>query len=238
MSSMRTVDILALCVGVCLAVQVSAAQAPATSARPVRFETQDGGLIHGDLYGAGGRGIVLAHGARFNKESWKRQAEELAKAGFRVLAIDFRGYGQSTGPGQDDPLSAPLANDVQAAVRFLRRSGAKTVAVVGGSMGGAAAADASVGAGPGEIDRVVMLGSGAGSRGAAAMKGRKLFITCRDDLGAGNVPRLRKIRADYEKAPRPKELVVLACSAHAQFIFDTAQGGRLMSEIRHFLSAP
>jgi hypothetical protein len=49
---------------------------------------------------------------------------------------------------------------------------------------------------------------------------------------------LPRIRAQYEKATDPKELVVLDGSAHAQFIFDTAQGERLMREILRFLSAP
>src|SRR4249920_780848 len=64
----------------------------------VHLRTQDGGLIHGDLYGLGDRGVVLAHGGRFNKESWEKQARTLAGAGFRVVAIDFRGYGKSRGP--------------------------------------------------------------------------------------------------------------------------------------------
>ena len=38
---------------------------------------------------------MLAHGAIFNKESWAKQAQLLAKEGFAVLAIDFRGYGKS-----------------------------------------------------------------------------------------------------------------------------------------------
>jgi len=40
-----------------------------------------------------------------------------------------------------------------------------------------------------------------------------------------------------EKAAGPKELVVLEGSAHAQFIFDTDQGDRLMREILRFLSS-
>lgn len=36
-----------------------------------------------------------------------------------VLATDFRGYGLSHGPGDKDPLSAPLDLDVLAAVRYL-----------------------------------------------------------------------------------------------------------------------
>ncbi len=70
------------------------------------------------------------------------------------------------------------------------------------------------------------------------MKGRKLFITCRDDLGSGDKPRLNEIRDYYNKAPEPKELVILDGSAHAQFIFATDQGERLMREILRFLSNP
>ena len=209
----------------------------AAAQEPVSFPTQDGGLVYADLYGEGDRGVVLAHGGRFDKASWEPQAEELAKAGFRVLAIDFRGYGQSRGPGMSDPLSAPLHFDVLAAVRYLRKTGAKTVSVVGASMGGGAAADASIEAEPGEIDRLVLLAAAAGGP-PQKLKGRKLFIVSRDDTRGDGVVRLVKIREQYEKAPEPKELVILDGSAHAQFLFETDQGERLMREILRFLSEP
>lgn len=209
----------------------------AAAQEQVSFPTQDGGLIYADLYGEGDRGVVLAHGGRFDKASWAPQARTLAKAGFRVLAIDFRGYGQSRGPGQSQPLSAPLHFDVLAAVRYLRQTGAKTVSVIGGSMGGGAAADASIAAEPGEIDRLVLLAAAA-SGPPEKLKGRKLFIVSRDDTRGDGVVRLVKIREQYEKTPGPKELVILGGSAHAQFIFGTEQGERLMREILRFLSAP
>jgi dienelactone hydrolase len=209
----------------------------ATPPQHVSFPTQDGGLVYADMYGKGGRGVVLAHGGRFTKESWEKQARALVAAGFRALAIDFRGYGQSRGPGQSQPLGAPLHFDVLAAVRYLRQNGAKSVSIIGGSMGGGAAADASVEAEPGEIDRLVLLGSTGGGK-PERLKGRKLFIMSRDDLGPGDKPRLPRIRADYERAPEPKELVILEGSAHAQFIFGTDQAERLMREILRFLSEP
>ena len=201
----------------------------------VSFPTQDGWIIHGDLYGTGDRAIVLAHGGRFNKSSWEKQALVLVKAGFRALAIDLRGFGLS----KDGPQSArsdfgsPL--DVLAAVRYLREKGAKNVSVVGASMGGDAAADA-VAAAPGEIDRLVLLGSGAYGQ-PEKWKVRKLFIIARDDANDAG-PRLPKIRAQYEKAPDPKELIVVDGSAHAQFLFQTDQAERVMREILRFLSAP
>lgn len=176
---------------------------------------------------------MLAHGARFNKESWAPQAKQLLAAGFQVLAIDFRGYGQSHGPGDKDALSAPLQLDVLAAVRYLLSHGAKNVSIVGGSMGGMAAGDASIASHPGEIDRLVLLAA-APNGPAEKLKSPTLFIVARDDA-AGDGPRLPRIRAQYEKAPNPKKLVVLEGSAHAQYLFQTNQAERVMQEILGWL---
>jgi hypothetical protein len=47
---------------------------------------------------------------------------------------------------------------------------------------------------------------------------------------------LPKIKAQYERAPGPKEFLLLEGTAHAQFLFDTDQGEKLMREILRFLS--
>jgi pimeloyl-ACP methyl ester carboxylesterase len=208
------------------------------SPEAVSFPTEDGGLIYANLYGKGRRGLVLAHGGRFNKERWDKQARVLMQAGFRVLALDFRGYGQSQGPGQRDPLGAPLHLDVLAAVRYLRQQGAQTVSVVGASMGGGAAAEAAVVTPPNEIDRLVLLAHSP-IKQPERMQGRKLFILARDDFsGDDKIPRLPKLREQYERAPGPKEWLVLEGTAHAQAIFETQQGERLLRELLRFLTAP
>jgi pimeloyl-ACP methyl ester carboxylesterase len=201
----------------------------------ISFPTQDGGLIHADEYSKGERGVVLAHGGRFNKESWAEQAKILAAAGFRVVAIDFRGYGQSSGPGQADPMSAPLHFDVLAAVRYLKETGSAHVSAVGGSLGGGAAADAAISS-PGEIDRVVLLAAWP-NLPPENLKGRKLFLMARDDT-SGSGPRLPTLRAIYEKTPEPKELIILDGSAHAQFLFETDQAQAVMTHILRFMSEP
>jgi pimeloyl-ACP methyl ester carboxylesterase len=202
----------------------------------VSFHTEDGGQICADLYGQGRHAVLLAHGGRFNKESWREQAEVLVSHGFRVLAIDFRGFGCSTVPGQADFDHAPFDKDVLAGVHYLKAQGAETVSVVGGSFGGSAAGDASINSTPGEIDGVVFLGA-APNLPAEKLKSRSLFIVARDDSsGDGRYPRLPGIRAQYEKAPQPKELIVLDGSAHAQFLFQTEQSARVMREILRFLS--
>lgn len=209
--------------------------APAAAQTTVSFPTDDGGLVYADVYGRGDRAVVLAHGGQFNKESWKQQAQTLVAAKFRVLALDFRGYGKSRGPGDADPMDAPLYLDVLAAVRYLRKTGATRVSVVGASMGGWAAGDASIASQPGEIDRLVFLGS-APSGPANKLKSPSLFIVARNDT-SGDGPRLPAIREQYEKAPKPKELIILDGFAHAQFLFQTDQADRVMREILHFLSA-
>jgi pimeloyl-ACP methyl ester carboxylesterase len=206
----------------------------AAAQKTVSFPTEDGGVIYADVYGEGGRAVVLAHGGRFNKESWGKQAQTLESAGFRVLALDFRGYGKSRGPGDSAPMSAPLHLDVLEAVRYLRKTGATSVSVVGGSMGGGAAADASIASQPGEIDRLVLLGASPNGP-AEKLKSPILFIVARDDA-SGDGPRLPRIREQYEKAPQPKALIILDGSAHAQFLFQTDQAERVMREILKFLS--
>jgi pimeloyl-ACP methyl ester carboxylesterase len=206
---------------------------PAASA--VIFPARDGWKIHADLYGSGRRGVVLVHGGRLTKDSWAPQARVLVEAGFRVLAIDMRGFGQSKeGPPKLNPgAGSPL--DVLAAVRYLRTHGARTVSIVGASMGADAAAGASIEARPGEIDRLVLLAGGTGVP-PEKLKGRKLFLVAKDDANDDG-PRLPKIRTQYERAKEPKKLVILDGSAHAQFLFATDQGERLMREILRFLGA-
>lgn len=216
-----------------LAAILCASIAPAQ--RTVSFATEDGGTICSDLYGSGAKGLVLAHGGRFNKESWRPQAERFAAAGFFVLALDFRGLGCSHGPGQADLDSAPLDLDVLAAVRYLHAAGAKTVSIVGGSMGASAAGDASIRSAPGEIDRIVLLAA-APDGPADKLKSPTLWIVARDDR-SGEGLRLPGIRAQYERAPQPKKLVVLSGSAHAQFLFQTAHAEPVMREILRFLAA-
>src|SRR5437667_4776428 len=137
--------------GTCSSAAVSN-EKPEEKMEHVSFRTEDGALINADLYGKGDQGVVLAHGGRFTKESWQPQAQQLARAGFYVLAFDFRGFGPSHGPGDSDMFTAPMHFDVLAAVRYLRKNGAKTVAVMGASFGGGAAADASIASQPGDIN--------------------------------------------------------------------------------------
>ena len=201
---------------------------PASAAdfRETSFPAADGGTVYANLYGQGDHAVVLAHGRAFNKESWDAQAKDLVQAGLQVLAIDFRGYGKSSGEGGYEAMY----NDVLGAVRYLHRSGVRRVSVVGGSMGGGASALASANSKPGEIEGLVLLAA-APAPGAPKLKGRKLFIVSRGDGFASD------IQEAFERAEEPKQLVLLEGSAHAQHLFATDQGPRVMKLIRDFLTA-
>ena len=195
--------------------------------KDVSFPTSDNGQIHALLYGTGSHGVVLAHGAIFNKESWAKQSELLAKKGFQVLAIDFRGYGESR-PGSQ---RSALHLDVLAAMKYLKDNGAKRVSVVGGSMGGGAAARAAAEAKPGQIDRLILLAHSPISH-PEKLTGKKLFIVSRGDGIRTSV------QQQYDKAPEPKELLILEGNAHAQHIFRTSQADALQDAIVRWLSEP
>jgi hypothetical protein len=102
------------------------------------------------------------------------------------------------------------------------------------AFGGAAAGDASIKSAPGETDRIVFLGA-APNLPAEKLRSRVLFIVARDDANDAGL-RLPGIRAQFQKAPEPKELIVLDGSEHAQFLFQTDQGARVMHEILRFLN--
>ena len=205
-----------------------------TAPEHLSLTAADGAVIYADLYGAGDRGVVLAHGGQFNKASWQLQAEQLARAGFRVIAFDFRGFGQSRGPGDSDMYSAPMRLDVLAAVDYLRTKGAKSVAVVGASFGGGAAVDACITSPAGAIQRLVLLAAEPDGD-ATKVKVPLLFIVARNDSN-GSGPRLPRIRAWFQNVQQPKQLVILPGSAHAQFLFQTEQGEKVMREMIKFLS--
>jgi pimeloyl-ACP methyl ester carboxylesterase len=204
-----------------LAPLASAAQGPTD----VSFSTADGGMVDADLYGVGSRGVVFAHGAIFNKQSWAPLARRIAAHGLRALAIDFRGYGKSR--SGSDPNA--LDQDVIAAVRWLHKQGVEKVSLVGGSMGGGASGKAATEVKPGEIDKLVLLSPMPIDNPEALKAASILYIASRNE---GLAP---TVRAQFKRAPEPKKLILLNGSAHAQNIFDTDQAQNLSDDIVQFL---
>ncbi|WP_420453126.1 alpha/beta fold hydrolase [Ilumatobacter sp.] len=91
---------------------------------PVGIETYDSG---GD-----GRPVVLIHGWPLSGHAWRPQKDVLEQAGYRVIAFDRRGFGDSDKPGEGYDYDTMTA-DVKAIVDELSLSDA---VLVGFSMGG------------------------------------------------------------------------------------------------------
>ena len=203
----------------------------------VFFPTEDGGRIQADIFGKGEHGVILAHGGRFNKDTWTNQVDALIEAGFTVLALNFRGYGLSRGPGDEAVMDAPLYKDILGAAEFMKEKGVKTVSVLGASLGAGAAMDAAIKA-PEKFRCLVLLAGGGGALPPEQLQGRKLFLIARNDPGSDGRLRMDTLMPYYKKVPEPKRLQILEGSAHAQFLFQTDQAQSVLKEIIEFLKAP
>lgn len=183
------------------------------SAKEVFFSTADNASIQADFTLRGPVGIVLAHGAVFDKDSWGEILERLIDKDFTVLAINFRGYGKSTLGSK----SGALYEDILAAVQFLKEQGITQVNILGASMGASAAAKASVASEPKDINRMVLL-SPAFIAEPEKLQGYLLFIASEEE------PSINAIKANFDQAPNnPKRLEILSGREHAQYIFTTKQ---------------
>ena len=105
--------------------------------------------------GVGGIPVLLVHGWPETKRIWWRNVQELADAGFEVIAPDLRGFGESeVGPdGFHDVASH--SQDLKA---LLDELGHTEVIVVGGDLGGPVIQDLSLRY-PGLVRRMVLFNS-------------------------------------------------------------------------------
>ena len=85
---------------------------------PVSVSTSDGEFIRGwFLFGTKGSPlIVVCHGVGTNREDLRGVSRFLCRAGYNVLAFDFRAHGEST--GSKTTFGFREALDVQAAVQY------------------------------------------------------------------------------------------------------------------------
>lgn len=82
--------------------------------------------------------VIVAHGYKSNKNGYLAYADFLNKAGYNVFMLDFRGHGQSEGP-KGTSIGYMERLDLHGAVNYLSERGQTNLAVLGSSMGAAAA---------------------------------------------------------------------------------------------------
>lgn len=164
----------------------------------VSLTTEDGVELAGLWWDVGGpRSALLLHMMPATKESWVPLAEKLAENGLNVLAIDFRGHGESGGGGYRN-FSAEehqkYVLDAESALGFLRgKQPTGEIVLAGASIGANVALKLMNPASGMGISRGVALSPGLDYYGLRAgefvsklnSSQSVLFVGSRDDMRGG-----------------------------------------------------
>jgi pimeloyl-ACP methyl ester carboxylesterase len=199
--------------------------------RLIRFRTEDGVSLAGELRGSGPTGVVLAHMFPADRTSWSDLATLLEDRGYTSLAIDFRGYGDSGGE-RDIP---EIWRDVLAAIDALRDRGARKIVLVGASMGGTASLIAASRA---EVHGVVTLSAATTFMGLSAppevlqaVDEPKLFIAAEGDGSAAATA-----QGFYDTASGAKRLEIVTGEDHGTDLLEGRHGDAVRQMILEFLT--
>ncbi|XP_037617939.1 bifunctional epoxide hydrolase 2-like [Sebastes umbrosus] len=120
-------------------VQAVGAESPPASCRPDEvshgYVTIRPGVRTHYVEMGSGPPVVLCHGFPESWYSWRYQIPAVAAAGFRVLALDMKGYGESTAPPDIEEYSQEqLCKDL---ITFMDKMSMPQVTLVGHDWGGA-----------------------------------------------------------------------------------------------------
>ena len=176
----------------------------ATTTAGERIDTDVGEAL---LWGDGDSGVVLAHGAACDAESWTDQATQIAAEGTTVVAVE--------------DISP---EGIEAAVTYLKdERGIAGVALIGASAGADGILDL-VSQQPDLPDQLIVLSPNSVVDGLGVSP--KLFIASEDEPVADVSTEM----ADTAEGD-DNEAIILPGSAHAQNIFDTDQAEPTMTAI-------
>lgn len=203
-------------------------------AKPVTFAAADGKSVHATLYTPTAQtppAILLLHMIGSDRHAWDAFAQTAATAGYMVLAIDLRGYGDavSEAPGAArDPNSFPadaiVGQDLGPAIDYLIDNGADPANLaIGGASIGANLALRYAGTDP-RIQAAVLLSPGEEYRGvtvlpeltAYAKRPLMILATEGDNYSAATARKMKNTAQNY------CELRLYPGSAHGTDILNTS----------------
>jgi len=130
--------------------------------RDVDLKASDGASIKASYYSPGrlGPGILLLHQCNMDRHAWDGLANDLAAAGFHVVTIDYRGYGDSPGNRSADAGKRP--GDADAAFAYLlERAGVDSSRMAAGGASCGVTLSSDLAARHHEIKALVLLSGSA-----------------------------------------------------------------------------
>src|SRR5258708_3367969 len=153
--------------------------ARAEESKPPRFvdlKAPDGTSLKGTYFSAGktGPGVLLLHQCNRQRNVWDDLAARLAAAGFNVMTIDLRGYGDSSGTPVDKLSPAEIRvvfdekfpTDVETAYQYLvSQPGVKREAIVVGGASCGVNQSVHAAANHPEVKALVLLSEGTDTSG-------------------------------------------------------------------------
>ncbi len=172
----------------------SSKQAREATIEDIDLKTSDGINLKGTYYkGTTNQGVVLLHMLNKKGSTWKEFAKDLQNSGYHVVAIDFRGHGDSDGDWNDFSDSefedqndfVDMEYDVVAAAAFLKKKATWPKTVVGASIGANIALRYA--ANTPEVEKVVLMSPGLSYKGvrtneaSMAYQGEVLMVGSTDD---------------------------------------------------------
>jgi len=198
--------------------------------REVSFITEDNIKIAGRIFGKSESAVILSHMYPTDQTSWDAFANRLMKNGYEAMTFDFRGYGKSEGKKDIDRIYI----DLTAALDFIRDDGAKSIVLIGASMGGTVSLFV---ASQNKVDGVITISAPVEFRGLKA--GNLKNIDCAKLFSAGEKDgsAAQSAKYLYENSTDPRELVIYPTDGHGTYIFDGPYGEELSNKIFDFLHA-
>ena len=106
-----------------------------------------------------GRGVVIIHGLTASVPEWRRTATGLARAGWRTLAADNPGHGESSAP--EDAAAYEAANIADLLHGLAVERGCAPAVLIGHSWGGMIAEEYAI-RHPGDVAALVLVDSAGG----------------------------------------------------------------------------
>jgi pimeloyl-ACP methyl ester carboxylesterase len=173
----------------------------------VTFLGDEGLTLAGDAYGDPVRGtVLLAHGGGQTRHAWAKACTSLAASGWRAVAVDLRGHGESDWSPSGDYRIQRFAEDlVQVAGQLGDRP-----ALVGASLGGIAGMVVEAMSAPGTFSSLTLVDVTPQMEpsGVAKVMG---FMAERVGVGFASLDEAADFIASYlPHRPRPKDLSGLA----------------------------